>query len=421
MKKIMTVLMIIVFIMGSVCAFSEGNADADNAIEEGIGYWFGSGPNGYDMQKAQEAFKKAADLGDADAWYWLGVLEECEVEKDHYKTAFEYYQKAADLDSGLGLFGVGRSYGNGYMGRSDLDKCMEYYQKAVDAGCDIGYIGLGNLSRNGDIVEKDGKKALEYFEKAASSDDWYIRNYARMQISGLYLDGAEGVKQDVDKSFEWAMKAADEEYSVAYVRINYLYSVKYRKYKLAFEWKEKAAACGNPYNLGVSYENGEGVEKDQKRAVEIYKLSENGGRDAVASLAALSSVYYYGRGVRMDKSLAEEYALRAFSAAGTEPYEVQASNHSAGLPWAKYVLDKMGSYDKTYVLEDDEQLEPIGTGVCTANKVNLRREPKMDAGTAGQINKGDALTVLETRSEWSRISCQNGKGWIKTQYIQMND
>ncbi|MBQ9008451.1 MAG: hypothetical protein IJ088_03875, partial [Clostridia bacterium] len=64
MKKIMTVLMIIVFIMGSVCAFSEGNADADNAIEEGIGYWFGSGPNGYDMQKAQEAFKKAADLGD---------------------------------------------------------------------------------------------------------------------------------------------------------------------------------------------------------------------------------------------------------------------------------------------------------------------------------------------------------------------
>ena len=126
MKKIMTVLMIIVFIMGSVCAFSEGNADADNAIEEGIGYWFGSGPNGYDMQKAQEAFKKAADLGAADAWYWLGVLEECEVEKDHYKTAFEYYQKAADLGSGLGLFGVGRSYGNGYMGRSDLDKCMEY-------------------------------------------------------------------------------------------------------------------------------------------------------------------------------------------------------------------------------------------------------------------------------------------------------
>ena len=64
---------------------------------------------------------------------------------------------------------------------------------------------------------------------------------------------------------------------------------------------------------------------------------------------------------------------------------------------------------------------PAGlTGKCTASKVNVRRQPAMNAGSLGQINRGDRITVLENQGEWSRISCSRGEGYIKTQYIQLD-
>ena len=57
-------------------------------------------------------------------------------------------------------------------------------------------------------------------------------------------------------------------------------------------------------------------------------------------------------------------------------------------------------------------------GICTADKVNVRSEPAMNARSLGQINNGDKLTVLLTSGDWSRISCEKGEGWIRTQYIR---
>lgn len=58
------------------------------------------------------------------------------------------------------------------------------------------------------------------------------------------------------------------------------------------------------------------------------------------------------------------------------------------------------------------------SAVCTANQVNIRKEPSMKSGSVGQINKGDKLTVVETQGEWSKINSSKGNGWIKTQYIK---
>ena len=59
------------------------------------------------------------------------------------------------------------------------------------------------------------------------------------------------------------------------------------------------------------------------------------------------------------------------------------------------------------------------SGVCTANQVNLRTEPKSNARSVGQINKGEQLEILETEGEWSKVKCSKGEGYIKTQYIEM--
>ena len=64
-KRIVAALLALVFLLGLVgTAYGEGE-DAAALVAEGLGYWFGTGADGYDMKKAQEAFQKAVDLGSA--------------------------------------------------------------------------------------------------------------------------------------------------------------------------------------------------------------------------------------------------------------------------------------------------------------------------------------------------------------------
>ncbi|EMU3502697.1 sel1 repeat family protein [Neisseria gonorrhoeae] len=69
----------------------------------------------------------------------------------------------------------------------------------------------------------------------------------------------------------------------------------------------QAAEQGNAaaqFNLGVMYENGQGVRQDYVQAVQWYrKASEQGDAQAQYNLGLM---YYDGRGVRQDLALAQQ-------------------------------------------------------------------------------------------------------------------
>ena len=50
-------------------------------------------------------------------------------------------------------------------------------------------------------------------------------------------------------------------------------------------------------------------------------------------------------------------------------------------------------------------------GVITVNNLNIRSEP--DGNVQGSYNKGDVVTILETKNGWGRTN----KGWIKMDYV----
>lgn len=52
-------------------------------------------------------------------------------------------------------------------------------------------------------------------------------------------------------------------------------------------------------------------------------------------------------------------------------------------------------------------------GVITANGLNIRSEASSDGKIQGAYNKGDVVTILETKNGWGRTS----KGWIKMDYV----
>ncbi|HFC3018072.1 TPA: tetratricopeptide repeat protein [Neisseria gonorrhoeae] len=74
----------------------------------------------------------------------------------------------------------------------------------------------------------------------------------------------------------------------------------------------QAAEQGNAaaqFNLGVMYENGQGVRQDYVQAVQWYrKASEQGDAQAQYNLGLM---YYDGRGVRQDLAFAQEWLGKA--------------------------------------------------------------------------------------------------------------
>lgn len=52
-------------------------------------------------------------------------------------------------------------------------------------------------------------------------------------------------------------------------------------------------------------------------------------------------------------------------------------------------------------------------GVVTVNNLNIRSEGSQDGKVQGSYNKGDVVTILETKNGWGRTN----KGWIKMEYV----
>lgn len=54
--------------------------------------------------------------------------------------------------------------------------------------------------------------------------------------------------------------------------------------------------------------------------------------------------------------------------------------------------------------------------VVNANGLNIRSEASTSGKVQGAYNKGDVITILETKGEWGRTN----KGWIKLEYVNTN-
>ena len=63
---------------------------------------------------------------------------------------------------------------------------------------------------------------------------------------------------------------------------------------------------------------------------------------------------------------------------------------------------------------------PVNTtnikAVVNANGLNIRSEASTSGKIQGAYNKGDVVTILETKGEWGRTN----KGWIKLEYVNTN-
>ena len=243
-----------------------------------------------------QTLQQAADLGDTDAMYRLGMM----------------YYHATD--------GASR----------DDDKAYALFLRAAELGNPDAMYKLGDIHTFGRGVMVDGvrtydadygeswyQKALSLYEQAALAGD----TDAMRKTGDMYLYGL-GTERNREKAKEWFLKAAELGSAKAMTRLGDSYKdhIKWNEdmeeaYRLALEWYRKAADAGDPealYQIGEMYENGYGVEEDFDQAHLYYlKAAQAGCTDACNYLGHL----YEGEGVP-DKKHASGGKMDAESGAG---------------------------------------------------------------------------------------------------------
>jgi len=239
---------------------------------------------------ALQKVKEAAEKGDAKAMTLMGVCYGMgrDVEQDDAKAA-EWFKKAADAGNGEAClaYGIWLLGGKGGVARS-APEAVKYLQVAEKGGVTQAQTVLGIIFMSGDDgVVRDSTKALKLFTKAAEAGDAQA-----MHNLGMMLTQGIGTVVSISRGTDWIRRAA----TAGVVESQFTMHCWYRdgtkqlkqNHKKSFEWALKAANQGYDqamHNVGAMYDEGVGVAENKAEAMAWYKKAmELGVTDSMVNL-----------------------------------------------------------------------------------------------------------------------------------------
>ena len=290
--------------------------------EKGFDYEYGITKT-VDRTLADKFLKEAADLGQADALFFLAMNA---VESGELEQARAYADSAIERGNMAGKYILGEISEQEYLGDSEeLYKAgFKALKEKVEQG-DLHYSNvLGYAYRFGVGTEENIKQAIKvftpsaeqgnamslghlgeiYFEQGKVEDAKKFtlksaeKNNSKAQLNLSFID------DDTEKSLYWLNRAAENNEISAIMNLAYYYHDK--DIKKAASYYQKAADLDDDQavvELSYLYENGEGVEKNDEKAVEL--LDKAVGLENFEAMNKLSIRYLEGRGVERNYEMAE--------------------------------------------------------------------------------------------------------------------
>ena len=292
--------------------------------EKGFDYEYGITKT-VDRTLADKFLKEAADLGHADALFFLAMNA---VENGNLEQARAYADSAIELGNMAGKYILGEISEQEYLGDSEeLYKAgFKALKEKVEQG-DLHYSNvLGYAYRFGIGTEENIKQAIKVFTPSAEQgnamslghlSEIYLEQDKIEKAKPLMLKAAEKnndmaqynlayniYETGSEESLYWLNKAAENNNLQAIMYLAIYYQDK--DIKKAIYYYQKGAELNNSramLELSYLYENGEGVEKDDKKAVEL--LEEAFRLQNLEAMNELSIRYLEGRGVERNYEMAE--------------------------------------------------------------------------------------------------------------------
>ncbi len=275
-------------------------------------------PDGKDMQKAFDWFRKAAELNDAGAmgslghFYQPGLGEPWKTDYGQVVApsaakAVEWFDRAADKGGAYAMMKLGFAFRDGWHpDGKDLQKAFDWFTKAAELEDANAMAALGAFYQPdwdepwktdyGQVVAPNAAKAVEWFDRAADKGD----AYAMKMLGFAYRDGWHLDGKDLQKAYEWFLKAADLGDAYAMMKLGFAFRDGWhpdgKDLQKAFDWFTKAAeleVANAMAALGVFYQPdldepwktdyGQVVAPNASKAVEWFDRAADKG-DAYAMM-----------------------------------------------------------------------------------------------------------------------------------------
>jgi TPR repeat protein len=223
----------------------------------------------------------AADQGDADAMFKLGVLYSgASSAPGHlppdYAQSMLWFRRAADHGNSNAMAFIGTAYIKGQNGlTADQGEAVRWLRKASSLGNAPAMYALSMVLDRGAGRPTDQAEAMQWFLRSAQ-----LGQVDAMTMSGVrYISGKDGQVPDYVEAMHWFRSAADKGDAASMFMVGDLY-----RYGLgvptdfieAMRWSLKAAQAGNPDAmklLGEMYEKGLGVSTNNAEALRWYQMA----------------------------------------------------------------------------------------------------------------------------------------------------
>lgn len=220
----------------------EGLADKKNAralLE--LGRMYEADSPRQNIMRSANYYKQAAELGNIDAKYHLGLLYrkgKFGQGDEALKYAIYAFREAAAKDHAPSMYELAAMYEKGEGFSKDMGQAVQLYRKSAHLGYAPAQLQVGLLYENGILVPKNETIAAAWYTKAAEQGF----PTAQYLLAGMYRQGL-GIPKNLDQAHILYESAAntglvDAQYDLG---VFYLLKSKFQNYKKAEYWLQKAA------------------------------------------------------------------------------------------------------------------------------------------------------------------------------------
>ncbi len=174
--------------------------DPQGAFSLALAYLRGRGVE-ENRQVAIGWLEKAALTNHSGAIYNLGLLA-IDGEIQDFDKARTMFSRAADLGNNDAAYALGLLYKQGRGVERDPQKAAQWFRKAAEDGIVAAQVDLAVMLFNGDGVDKDEATAVRYFLKAAATNNPVAQNrLARLLVVG------RGTPKNMVEAMKWHLLA----------------------------------------------------------------------------------------------------------------------------------------------------------------------------------------------------------------------
>lgn len=202
---------------------------------------------------------------------------------------------------------LGESYEGGYGVSPKIKTGIEYFTKAAENGNAFAMRELSLLYYSGEEIEADNALAKGWLLKAVNAGD----PVAMYWMADFYERGEGGFDKNDQQAKDMYLKAAKAGVPAAMNRVGVIYDDE-EKYEEAIKWYNLAVSFKNAdamFNLGVSYEDGTGIEENIEKANELFQKSAEAGK--ADAMARLGHNYINGIGLPESPNIGVEWIKKA--------------------------------------------------------------------------------------------------------------